>query len=81
LSASGRAFAVYLPARTAREQVTTTRDLRRPINTLQLELRNLVKAHRPQLLAETRLRPADSRDPDRQDKADARPETLGWFVG
>ena len=46
-----------LPATTrtriAREQVRTTRDLTRQINALQLELRNLVKAHRPQLLAET----------------------------
>lgn len=40
-------------SRIARELVRTTRDLTRQINALQLELRNLVKAHHPQLLAET----------------------------
>ena len=40
-------------SRIARELVRTTRDLTRQINALQLELHNLVKAHRPQLLAET----------------------------
>jgi transposase len=39
--------------RIAREEVTHIRRLTRQINALQLELRQLVKAHRPQLLAET----------------------------
>ena len=43
------------PARIAiaREEVAHIRSLSRQINALELELRHLVKAHRPQLLAET----------------------------
>ena len=48
-----RRLPVTARTRIAREQVRQIRGLTRQINALELELHKLVKAHRPQLLAET----------------------------
>lgn len=48
-----RRMVVSARVRIAREEVAHIRSLTRQINALELELRRLVKAHRPQLLTET----------------------------
>jgi len=54
--------------RVARAQVAQIRSLTRQAKTLETELLALVKAHRPQLLAETGCGFADRGDPDRPDR-------------